>query len=61
VIVTDAERELLELLIKTCRSVRNPRNPRTRIELAIPAAEWEMKFLERKAKLEKNGKQKLAA
>lgn len=39
-----AETELLNLFIKTCHTVRDPRNRRSRIELVIPAAEWEKKF-----------------
>lgn len=43
----NAEIELLETLIKTCRAVRDPQRRGSRTELAIPAATWEMKFSER--------------
>ncbi len=47
----DAEIEFLEQLVKTCRSVRNPNRPRARTELAVPAAQWEMRFQARIAEL----------
>ena len=43
----NAEIELLETLIKTCRAVRDPQRRGSRTEMAIPAAQWEMKFSER--------------
>lgn len=58
------EIEFLEHLKKTCRTLRTSRN---RPELAIPAAEWEMKINERLSELEKQqtpalaGMEKVAA
>lgn len=54
--IVNAEIELLELLIKTCKAVRNPQRPGARTEMAIPAAQWEMRFEERKAELTEQGK-----
>jgi len=44
---TKTELELLELFLKVCRSVRDPRNKKSRAELAVHAARWEMKFNDR--------------
>lgn len=44
------ETEFLEVLRKTCRTMRQSRS---RPELAIPAAEWEMKINERLNELAK--------
>lgn len=44
------EAEFLEILRKTCRTVRHSRN---RPELSIPAAEWEIKINARMQELEK--------
>lgn len=47
------EIEFLEHLKKTCRTLRTSRN---RPELAIPAAEWEMKINARLAELSPDAK-----
>lgn len=58
------EIEFLEHLKKTCRTLRTSRN---RPELAIPAAEWEMKINNRLTELERQqtaalpGMEKVAA
>jgi hypothetical protein len=44
------EREFLEILRKTCRTMRQSRQ---RPEMAIPAAQWELKINERLGVLEK--------
>lgn len=46
---TTVEHEFLEILRKTCRTMRQARN---RPEMAIPAAEWEMKINSRLAELD---------
>lgn len=51
----NAEIEFLELLVKTCKSVRNPKR---RVELAVPAAQWEMRFEERIRQLKNQTPQK---
>lgn len=43
------EHEFLEILRKTCRTMRQARN---RPEMAIPAAQWELKINERMQELE---------
>ena len=43
----NAEIEFLKLLIRTCQSVRTPRNPKHRVEMAVPAAQWEILFNQR--------------
>jgi Ser/Thr protein kinase RdoA (MazF antagonist) len=48
---TDNEKELLETFVRMCRTVRDPRNRKSRPEMAIPAARWEMKFESRIAEL----------
>jgi len=40
----NSEIEFLEQLIKTCRATRDPKRATSRTEMAIPAAQWEMKF-----------------
>ena len=54
----NAEIEFLEMLVKTCRVARDPKRPRSRTEMAIPAAQWEMRFEERLAALKGQEKQK---
>lgn len=49
----DAEIELLETLIKTCRAIRDPKRPKSRLELAAPAATYEMQFTKRLDELKK--------
>lgn len=44
----EVEREFLAVLLKTCRTVRAGRRP----EMAVPAAEWEMKINERLHEME---------
>ena len=51
-LITDTEYEFLQLLLKTCKATRDPRNPKSRTEMAIPAAQWEMKFKARLAEIE---------
>lgn len=51
---TAIEHEFLEILRKTCRTMRQARN---RPEMAIPAAEWEMKINSRMAELEEKPKE----
>ena len=46
----NAEIEFLEMLIKTCRAARDPKR-KSRVEMAVPAAQWEMKFESRLAEL----------
>lgn len=46
-----AEMEVLELLISSCRAVRNPANKKNRLELTVPAARWEAKLAERQREL----------
>lgn len=48
----NAEIEFLEQLVKNCRAMRDPKRPRSRTEMAIPAAQWEMKFEARLRELE---------
>ena len=43
----DNEKELLEMFVKTCRTVRDPRNRRSRAEMAIQASRWEIVFQKR--------------
>ena len=57
----DEEIELLNLFIKTCQTVRSARNPRNRVALAVPAAQWEIKFNARRAELEAAKLKKLEA
>jgi hypothetical protein len=49
--VQTAEIELLDMLIQTCRAVQNTRNPRRRLDLVVPAAQWEMEFRKRRNEL----------
>ena len=42
-----AEQEFLGMLVRVCRTVRSPKNPKNRVELSIPAARWEMIFSDR--------------
>lgn len=51
------EIEFLDILRKTCRTMRQSR---TRPEMAIPAAEWEIKINERIEELTKQGELPLA-
>lgn len=46
----NAEIEFLETLIKSCRAARDPKR-KSRVEMAVPAAQWEMKFEARLAEL----------
>lgn len=39
----NAEIEFLELMVKQCRAARDPKR-KSRLEMAIPAAQWEMRF-----------------
>lgn len=52
-----AEMEVLELLVKQCRVLRDPRNRRSRTELVPAAATWEMVFQRRLEELEAAGGQ----
>lgn len=42
-----AEIEFLGTLIRTCQAVRDPKRAKNRLELAVPAATWELKFKQR--------------
>lgn len=57
---TETEIEFVDLLIKTCDSLLDPRRPRHRPELAVPASRWKMEFLDERStlnrKVERNGK-----
>ena len=46
----NAELEFLEMLINTCRVARDPKR-KGRLEMAVPAAQWEMRFEARLAEL----------
>jgi hypothetical protein len=47
----EAEIKLLQLLVRTCQAVRSPHNPKNRVEMAVPAAQYEMQFNQRLEKL----------
>lgn len=43
--------------MKTCQMARHPKRPKSRLEMAVPAAQWEMVFTARLAELKKTEKQ----
>jgi hypothetical protein len=55
-VCVNAEIEFLQLLVKTCKTARDPQRRGSRTEMAIPAAQWEMKFEERIAALKQTAK-----
>lgn len=54
----NAEIEFLEMLVKLCRTARDPKRPKSRTEIAVPAAQWEIRFQDRIKQLKDQNPQK---
>lgn len=54
-----SEKLVLALFLKTCRSLRDPRNRRSRIDLVQASAKWELVFTAALEELERGETPKL--
>ena len=50
---SETEIEFVDLLIKTCDALLDPRRPKHRPELAVPASRWKLEFLDERTKLKR--------